>query len=366
MCSRQNLDEAMDTWYGKAREESESLTGVADQARAPKFVWEPMLGAAKDSRKDGATPAVIWRTTARRIDALADMIKHHTRSAALDRSGHDVAISAVVSKIERSVEQLPAALKSELAPQLKRMAASAKTASAYGDERWVRSLAAAARTKAKKLEDAAATDRFAKWKEALARGPNSALGRTPTRKAYRWVKGLTGWQPSSIGKEHENDEVPDIDEDREPQGAQRHGGANLAKPWMAWDGDKCKCGPLNDQAQVNKEGREWASIWDTQADYNVSFPADTLKDLPPISVQALRNAAMAFPVGTGVGRTTLPRGLLQDSPMTHWMPSSQSCTSPKRWASGRGCWTWYSSSSFPKRTGGDGLSACSPRRSASG
>ena len=113
------------------------------------------------------------------------MINDHIRSNNLDRSRHDGAVGAVISKIGRSIDSLPAALKEEHEPQLRRAAASAKAASAYDDVRWIRSIATAARAKAKKLEDAATAARFAKWKETLSQGPGGALGKTPTRKAYR-------------------------------------------------------------------------------------------------------------------------------------------------------------------------------------
>ena len=156
LCNHQELDEAMSIWYGKAREEWASLTGVNDQARTPKFVWEPMMGAAKEARKHGTTPAVVWRIAARSADTIADLIKQHASSNMLDRSRHDEAIATIASKLEKYAELLPAALATELAPQLKRMAGSVRAASAYNDERWVRSLATAARARAKKLEDAAA------------------------------------------------------------------------------------------------------------------------------------------------------------------------------------------------------------------
>ena len=50
--------------------------------------------------------------------------------------------------------------------------------------------------------------RSLKWKTAI--GTASAT-KMPTRLAYRWVKGLTGWQQSPIGEMAANDEVPDID-----------------------------------------------------------------------------------------------------------------------------------------------------------
>ena len=68
LCDNQQLSEAMDNWYGMARTEWESLTGVTDQLRTPKFAWEPMFGAAKGARSDGTTPAVFWRVFARSLE----------------------------------------------------------------------------------------------------------------------------------------------------------------------------------------------------------------------------------------------------------------------------------------------------------
>ena len=203
----------MDKWYFNARQEWASLAGVADDSRPPKFCWAPMLGAEAGNRNGTTTPAVMWKVVANHLDKLAKAANQLQLEDVTLGSHHDVTIDALIGKISGCIASLPAACKEEHEPHLRGDAASAKAAAAYNDERWIRSIAAAARTRAQKLVDTAAKERFLKWKNTLGQDQSNPFGRTPSKHAYRWVKGLTGWVPATIAQQERNDAVPNADDD---------------------------------------------------------------------------------------------------------------------------------------------------------
>ena len=79
-------------------------------------------------------------------------------------------------------------------------------------------MAAVACKKAEKLENVLACKKQASWRNILGAGVD-AVGRSlaPTRAAYRWVKGITGWVCSPLvreqGLEEGNLDEPGDEED---------------------------------------------------------------------------------------------------------------------------------------------------------
>ena len=63
----------------------------------------------------------------------------------------------------------------------------------------VRSLADMAGAKARKIETATLNLRTKMWRIAIGARSEDAKKAVPNRLTYRWVAGLTGWTPSTIG-----------------------------------------------------------------------------------------------------------------------------------------------------------------------
>ena len=61
------------------------------------------------------------------------------------------------------------------------------------DRRSAQSLASLADKKAKDLESHARAERMQGWRVAIGATTDGTNVKTPTRLAYRWLKGLTGW-----------------------------------------------------------------------------------------------------------------------------------------------------------------------------
>ena len=301
LCGTGKLDEAMEHWYRNARREWSSLTGIADDARLHKFVQSPLAGACASQTNGSTSLAVTWRVIANLLHELAKHIEGSSERA--DHIEHTaVAAESMLSRAKQVIDSLPASLKGDHMPHLQRALGSAREAAASRDARWLRSLGNAARRRADKANSAATSARHAKWKEALGKGQCTTQGRMPSRHAYRWVKGLTGWIPASIGDQTDNEDVPNEDPGVDSQlDCNNLAAENSVKNLQTWAGDRNIGCPLNDQAQVNKEGEMWASIWATQQAYSVQFPQEVDAPLEPLTVDVIRRAASAFAADTGVG-----------------------------------------------------------------
>ena len=167
----------------------------------------------------------------------------------------------------------------------------------------IESLAKCADAQAKRLEDASRRAHMAHWR--LLVGGVAAEARTvakPTKLAFRWVKGLAGWQHSPIGSTTENDAFPSdpMEDYQYHAGEELHAEVHSAKDI-----------PLSDQAAVEKQASTWAELWRTREDYCLLEFACTMQHLQPLMPCALRMAAGSFPVGNGLGCDNIsPRALL--------------------------------------------------------
>ena len=86
--------------------------------------------------------------------------------------------------------------------------------------------------------------------------PYSAREPTPTKVAYRWVRGIAKWTAASVGPTELNDVVPSLAEDTADDNNlyAEHTGllTNAVDPTFS---------PLNDQAFVDQTANTWADLW---------------------------------------------------------------------------------------------------------
>lgn len=204
-------------------------------------------------------------------------------------SGANGDLTPVQCHAAKIVESLPSALRETHIAAMEKAVASINLALKFADERWLGSIATTARNRAKLLEEQASKARFAKWRDALG-GRNPRTGaRAPGRRAFNWVKAVTGWIPSRVGPSHCNDELPD---DEQANEMVVHGDAAADacnhKHLQVWAGNCCAGCPLMNQAEVDAEGRTWADIWATQDKYEARFPASADDPIVPLTVDRLR------------------------------------------------------------------------------
>jgi hypothetical protein len=135
-------------------------------------------------------------------------------------------------------------------------------ATTAGSNRWAESLAAAARKKASLLEQTAARSKSDKWRKWLgATDSERSCLIAPSKRAYRWVKGLAGWEQSSIGDARLNDDIPDDgDNNTEYDDASGISADPEHTTLSAQNGDGIN-EPLCDQAGIEVEANSWAELW---------------------------------------------------------------------------------------------------------
>ena len=133
---------------------------------------------------------------------------------------------------------------------------------------------------------------------------------SPSKHAFRWVKGPTGWAPNPIGDSTSNDCIPTEDDgDIEFQHLPRS--TDAVGKSRVWDRHYPGCKtPLCDQATVDAEADSWAALWKEAHDYECSLPVRHFIPRTPVLPSALRKAASTFPVGAGLGADNIaPRAL---------------------------------------------------------
>ena len=154
---------------------------------------------------------------------------------------------------------------------------------------------------------------MAGWRNAIGATTSEACGRAPTRLAYRWVKGLTGWTQSPTGPEQQNDDIPtepDQHDDLElPGDSSQHTFMGTTRVQILNGSERIT--PLCDQAVVESEANAWAELWREKDNY-CELDWSGIEELPPLLPEAIRAAAASFPSGTGLGVDHIPpRALLR-------------------------------------------------------
>jgi hypothetical protein len=142
----------------------------------------------------------------------------------------------------------------------------------------------------------------------------TAAAATPTKVAYRWIKGNAGWTQNPAGPIVKNDDVPD--EDDLPIAQQQEGSQCLVPSQSQLDQNLEV--PLSDQAAVDKQADEWGTLWQELKEYEA--PAFNIDEAPlqALLPDAICPAAASFPIGTGLGADNIsPRNLHAAFPLGH-------------------------------------------------
>ena len=168
----------------------------------------------------------------------------------------------------------------------------------YGQADAVSSLVAIARDKAKTLEEKRARDNYMRMKHWFGCGSRSFDTRKapPRREAYRWVRGPAGWAKAITGTQPENDAIPEGAAAYDDEHVDVTGSDAVKHPeiWMP-------TALLCEQADVEREARDWGQLWQVGRDYEPLFDPTDCSELQPLLASAVRMAASTFPVTTGVG-----------------------------------------------------------------
>ena len=170
--------------------------------------------------------ALAWRRCARRAEDVARLKRRAganqlAREDAAAANQHTQAILAHTAAVKAAKEHLPPGVPSQLKDELDSWASHFNRADVAESERWLLALVGIADKKAAKLEAEAKHKRLQDWRTAVGATPVAGV-RTPTRLAYRWLKGLAGWSKSPTGSDSANDAVPEEPERNDDDSQQEH------------------------------------------------------------------------------------------------------------------------------------------------
>ena len=186
---------AMTEWYKAARDEWTALADTKFSYDEHSFQWESPVGPK--SRNSTSALAGAWREAARRASDVV-RLNRQAEKGALDAAqldalkGHSAAISNISSR-------LPAGVPSDLKTELDNWAEHYERARKSDNRKTILQLTNLADIKGKKMEEAQKLEKMNDWRIAIGATAATSGAMTPTRLAYRWLKGLTGWTRSPIG-----------------------------------------------------------------------------------------------------------------------------------------------------------------------
>ena len=296
------LADAIDRWFAGARRVFGTLVGDHVPYFRPQFRWETAVGRPARRYAGASLISTLWRELASRAYEVA---------AILGRGRLDPYLVYIISRHHAKVTAAPA--RASRAPRVGtdvvvKWASAFRAAVDAGRALTAHSLASLASNRAAGIEKAVGRARGADYRLALAatgdvRRPGP---RTPSRLAFRFVRGFSGWARSPVDENRFDDDVPD---EGDMEGCTLEQGCSQP---AAID-SRSVLSPLSEQGALNKEAAAWAAQWAVGDQYqSPDFPPQLLVSPQPITLWALDTAAASFPAGTGLGADNLaPRAVLR-------------------------------------------------------
>ena len=195
----------------------------------------------------------MWRALARRADNVAKLLAKHNLSMP-----ERCALVNHLAKTFQAHQSLPRNSRAEQQPFVTRWAIALSNAARHGNQFWVTSLGKAADLKAVALEKIVASSKRKAWRIAIGAKAEADTTRkpTPTKVAYRWVRGTAKWTPAPVGSASLNHAVPEpSDKDNDDNELYVE---HLGLQASALDSSLV---PLCDQANVDVIANSWATLW---------------------------------------------------------------------------------------------------------
>ncbi len=294
------LNEGMGTWYRSVRQEFSQLAGEDLSYRQPRFKWAVATGQTAKKWTGSTSLSVMWRSLARKAEDIARTLAPGASTPSAERCK---VIVEHLGSAARAPLKVCNSQREAVSPVVAHWTSSLHSAVAATSQHWLLSLRAIADVRAKIAESTTLRIRLAEWKNTV--GTTTATGRRPTRTAYRWVKGVCGWEQSPLGCTSNNEGIPESpDED-----------ADTFDEQMSFQLDTTTNAvvPLSDQASVEVERQKWEPLWQVGEEYpELEFPDDpeNQHQLQALMPWAIRRAADSFPMGTGLGADNIaPRAI---------------------------------------------------------
>ena len=208
----------MDEWYRLARSEWANLSGTELKHKRPHFKWRSAAGPTSKAGETASALTATWRQLARRGADCAATLDGSLKSTAAQCK----AVEDHYRAIRRTSYNMPKGVPPEARQMISNWVRHFDAAYIQQAPRIIRSLVKLADTKATQLENAARNARAQGWRDALGNRNATSASRTPTKLAYRWLKGICGWIASPLGKQAQNDDVPQETDDQDSDDEAEH------------------------------------------------------------------------------------------------------------------------------------------------
>ena len=314
-----DIGKATSSWYNHARSEWSSLMSSERPQCPPRFRWVPSAGPIASPFTGTTCTSATWRSLAQRIEECAGILRNQRPGGPSLLVRHTAKASILVHHHKSSTGDQP---------KLVAWFYAATDLLHKGDHDGLLSLIAIARENAAAIEARSRSIGLSEWRQWLTRpGDNTqdastdsiSCPRRPSKNAYRWIRGLTGWSRSPVGLAKCNEEVPagDVPFDDETFSRdtleQSTKNRDFGAPNKYYSTDY----PLCDQADIEREADQWASLWKVNTRYSCDFPTHELSRLDVLYAHTIRRAALTFPIATGVGCDNIaPRAIARLSDET--------------------------------------------------
>ena len=254
------LDQGMLEWLQTSRLQWNELSGDSDKFQPARFIWASACGQRAQQQIGSSTVSFMWRVVARRAHDIARIIRG---GLLLSSETHRKAVAGHLQAATDAARSLCNSVQAGVAPQIARWSSSLRAAISQASIPWIASLAKVVDLQAMAIEETTSRSCLRRWRVTLGASTGSMPQATPTKAAYRWVRGLVGWHHSPVGAAELNYAVPDEGED---------GSVN---PNPEVPDEPAVRSPLADQMVVESEADELGQLWHEGSDYSLpSWPAE--------------------------------------------------------------------------------------------
>ena len=250
------LAQAFSSWYSRAREIWRSLASSTDTTDEHKFRWEPATGRIAAGQQGATRISADLRAMSCRAQEIAALVKKGFATT-------DGRVEALCLRNRKAAGCKHIADSGVNASGLLGWCKEVEKAATAADHGRICAIRKVLDKKAAKIEDDDSRERAVEWRNTMTRGGNGKRpvhGKMLSRLAYRWVKGLAGWDHAKLIKENDQDSIPELQPGDKPY--DEHASCTTRQP----NGDAASA-PASDQASVDQTAEMWADLWDSKGEY---------------------------------------------------------------------------------------------------
>ena len=294
---------SIDDWLEQARAELREYTTTRyNKVQKAEFRWSPAHATATAANPGATRASGVWRDMASRFK---DVLKHVANWSAQG--------DAIIMRHAKKTYNVAVGSgnNSKDASLVRAWVGAAQQTLVTREAGTLLKLIAIALNQAKKHELIARKVDDEAWRNWARNGAKKKQGGTaPTRRAFQWVRNPAGWTLGKLGQDALEENVPEDTETAELLYADdliRQTGRLDSEVSRVWSGSMA---PLGAQAEIEGTAKQWATLWKEDDEYKVTKWYFDQQPPSPITGEMIREAALSFPIDTGLGADNLaPRAI---------------------------------------------------------